>query len=74
MCHLWIDLGFGAYAVYDYHRLYTKAVEQKPDFDIALANLGNAIKDIVRGSAVLCSLSRLSANVSVFEGPAMGCC
>ena len=29
-------------------RLYTKAVEHKPDFDIALANLGNAIKDAVR--------------------------
>lgn len=25
-----------------------KAVEQKPDFDIALANLGNAIKDVGR--------------------------
>ncbi len=31
-------------------RLYTKAVEQKPDFHIALANLGNAIKDAVRHS------------------------
>ncbi|RPD82549.1 TPR-like protein [Lentinus tigrinus ALCF2SS1-7] len=29
-------------------KLYTKAVEQKPDFDIALANLGNAIKDVGR--------------------------
>ncbi|KAJ2974055.1 hypothetical protein NUW54_g11954 [Trametes sanguinea] len=27
-------------------KMYMKAVEQKPDFDIALANLGNAIKDV----------------------------
>ncbi|OBZ79822.1 putative UDP-N-acetylglucosamine--peptide N-acetylglucosaminyltransferase SEC [Grifola frondosa] len=28
--------------------LYLKAIEHKPDFDIALANLGNAIKDVGR--------------------------
>lgn len=25
-----------------------RAIQRKPDFDIALANLGNAIKDMVR--------------------------
>ena len=29
-----------------------KAIRRKPDFDIALANLGNAVKDLVRPRAL----------------------
>jgi hypothetical protein len=28
--------------------MYAKAIEYKPDFDVALANMGNAMKDTVR--------------------------
>ena len=42
-----------------------KAVEHKPDFDIALANLGNAIKDVV----CMRSHHRLSLpDVELFQG------
>ena len=28
-------------------RIYARAIQAKPDFDVALANMGNAIKDTV---------------------------
>lgn len=34
-----------------HRRVYAKAIQAKPDFDVALANMGNAIKDTVHTSS-----------------------
>lgn len=36
------------------YRIYTEAVKLNPKFDIALANLANALKDAVRTKSFLC--------------------